>query len=270
MTTTFKRLRNIAVGTALVLSSAGAFAASAPFMIDPTAYTTTPNAGVFTANQMTGNSTVYLTNTGGFNYSGTGYIQYATVSNNGSAVSVGTSGLGLDYGLYATFTQTFSCSGLLAVGTSCSVTGIALELFLDRGNNDTFTPASLSSGAPVIGGTTTGDVLLGRVNTVIAGSAGLDPLGNAFQTVNTNFTLTADGSKFFISPTPFYGLAFSQFGNSSGGATCSPDCSGATFVAINDESGSTVFNAVPEPMPLALMGLGMLGMVAFRRNQTKK
>lgn len=274
MVTTFKRLRNIAVGSALVLSSAGAFAAAAPFVVNPNSNGLSDGSGTtFTADVMNGISSAQIVNVAGTtNYIGTGYIQYNGFSLNGQTVSTDDTVLGSQkhgYGLYATFTQTFSCNALLGVGTSCAVTSIKLSLFADAGNNNTYNMASTSNAASV---TTNGtQTLLGTVDQVIAGVAGVDGLGGAFQNINSNFTLTSAGSAFFINPTPFYSFAFSAFGNTSQGLTCTPDCSGnITVLAINSESGITDFNAVPEPMPLALMGLGMLGMVAFRRKQAKK
>jgi len=268
MTTTFKRLRNIAVGTALVLSSAGAFAAPGPFTVDPSAYSTV--TAPFSADLMNGSSSARIVQDAGtFNYTGTGYIQYTSFTSGSEALSAKTTGLNYDYGLYATFTQHFACNAMLGVGTSCSVTSISLNLFADVGDNAKFTASSIANAATVTN--TAGDVLLGSVDEVVAGTAGVDILGGAFQNINTNFTLTSAGSAFFVAPTPFYSFAYSVFNNTSQGLTCAPSCAGGiTVLAINSETGATDFNAVPEPMPLALMGLGMLGMVAFRRKQAKK
>jgi hypothetical protein len=268
MVTTFKRLRNIAVGSALVLASAGAFAAPGQFIVDASDYS--PITAPFTATGMNGSSSARIVNDAGtFNYTGTGYIQYTSFTMNNAAISATTTGLNFYYGLYATFTQNFSCNNLLGVGTTCNVTGISLNLYADVGNNSTFNQSTLGANATVTN--TGGDVLLGSVTNVIAGTAGVNSLGGAFQNVNTNFVLSADGSDFFVNPTPFYSLAFSVFNNTSQGLQCSPNCTGGiTTLAINSENGGTDFNAVPEPMPLALMGLGMLGMVAFRRKQAKK
>lgn len=276
MVTTFKRLRNIAVGTALVLSSAGAFAAAAPFTVNPNADGLGNGSGsTFVADALNGSSSASIQYTGLVNgvytYTGTGYIQYTAFTLNGQAIDNDVSTVGSKtrgYGLYATFTQTFSCSTMLSAGTSCTITSINLNLYADNGSDNTYNQATLSSTASV--STVGTQTLLGTTTLVNSGSAGIDAQGGAFQNVNTNFVLTADGSAFFINPTPFYTFAFSAFNNTSQGLTCSPNCANPTLVVINQESGVTDFNAVPEPMPLALMGLGMLGMVAFRRKQAKK
>jgi len=267
MATQFKRLRNMATSIALTVVSASAFATPGPFVVNPSAFS--PITSTFTADQMAGTSSAQITNVpGSFNYTGTGYIQYTSFTMQDDAINAGVSGLNLNYLLYATFTQTFSCSGLLKPGTSCNVTGISLELYADVGANDKYTKASISNAATVTN--TDGDVLLGTVNQVISGSAGVSAEGGAFQSLNSNFILSAAGSSFFVNPTPFYTFAFSSFNNTTQGLTCFPSCNGAEIIAINNETGNTDFNAVPEPMPLALMGLGMLGMVAFRRKQAKK
>jgi hypothetical protein len=267
MATQFKRLRNIAAGIALTVASAAAYATPGAFVVDPTAFSA--GGSTFTADQMAGTSSARISQVGNtFDYTGTGYIQYTSFTMQDVALNARTTGINLDYLLYATFTQNFSCSSLLSPGTSCSVTGITLSLWADVGANNQYTKATLRNDGMVTN--TLGDVKLGEVNQVVSGSAGVTKEGGAFQSVNTNFALTEAGSKFFISPTPFYTFAFSSFNNTTQGLSCAPSCNGATTIAINNETGNTDFNAVPEPMPLALMGLGMLGMVAFRRKQAKK
>lgn len=280
MTTTFKRLRNIAAVALMTVASSSAFAGSV-FTIDPNSNgLTNPAAGAtqFEGTQLTGGSSarVFTTSTnpdGSYNYSSVGYIQFTGIMNGGTAVGTDDSALGSarnGYGLYATFTQNFTCGTTLQVGTSCAITSISLNLYADRGLTTTFTAATLTQNATATENGA-GAILLGTVDTVIAGTAGFNYLGGAYQNVNTNFELTAAGSNFFIAPTPFYSFAYSAFTNTTLGLTCNPaDCVGATVVAVNSETGTTDFNGVPEPMPLALMGLGMLGMVALRRKQAKK
>jgi hypothetical protein len=265
----FKRLRT---ASAAALLCAGALAA--PYASAIPSFSVNPNSNglsvagqTFQADTMSGSSSARLVYNGGTSYTGTGYIQYnAFVSTGSGNVPTTISRIGFDYGLYATFVQTFTCSGLLSPGVTCGVTSIALDLWADAGNDNSYSNSTLAA-APSV--TTNGtQVKLGTVSSVVAGQAGLNALGGAFQNINSNFALTAAGALFFTSPTPFYSLAFSSFNNTTQGIACNtgPTCAGTTIVAINSESGNTDFNrAVPEPGPLALIGIGMIGLIMSRR-----
>lgn len=263
-------LRKIAAGALLSLGAVAASSAvAAPvFQVNPNTNGLATTGTIFQADGMNGNASVRIQRVGATNqYTGTGYIIYTAFTLNDNPVFGGTSQLNNSYLLYATFNQTFTCGGPLAVGVSCNVDSISLSLWGDAGGNNGYSSASIAADPMVtVNGT---DVKLADVNAGV-GQAGLNALGGAFQNINTNFMLTAAGKLFFIDPVPFYSFAFSSFNNTSQGIACNtgPGCPGnPSIVAITQEAGFTDFNGttVPEPGPLALIGLGLFGMMVARR-----
>lgn len=267
-----KRLKQLTAGALLLGAACSSASAGALFEVTPGSLgATVPNAP-FLATAMNGSSSARIVFDGfvegvGYTYTGIGYIQYTGMTLNDVAVPGFTTGLGNSYGMYATFEQQFVCNTTLAVDVQCAVVGIDLELYADLYSDGltTFTNSSVAANPTVTGvGVQT---LLANVNVVNAGVAGLNDLGGAYQNINSNFITTAAGDAFFTDPAPFYDMAFSAFNNTSLGVTCAAVIDGGcgAVVAINSESGVTDFIGVPEPGPLALLGIGLLGFAVSRR-----
>ena len=272
----FNKIAAAALSAIALLAAGSARADLFPdFRVNPAPYF----AGLpFTADKITGNydEVISFPTANTFNVS----LKFQAgqfVANDGSTPLAGVdTGLGVSYSLYALFLGSGNITNPSAGVTLLTLTpGGSLNLFIDPG---LATAARTGFITPPNGTTPYGrtnfadDVQLVSGGTVSNGAGRLDlslstcsagggqgiNCGSFGQT--NNFPLTAAGSAFFFNPKPFYTLAFEsgQLNNFS---------TGSTTQNING-SLDLVFQRVPEPTSIALVGLALLGLGVAKRRKS--
>jgi len=268
------RARRLAAAAAVacgVLAS-GSAAAAPVFQVNPNTSGLASQGKIFSADAINGVSSARVAYTGvGNNYVSNGYIVFSGFSLNSNNVSTADTRVNFDYGLYATFHQNFTCSGILGPGVSCTPTNLSLELWADTGNDNVYHQAVVGTDPSIaLAGSQT---RLAWSDVAFNGVGGIDTLGGVFQNVTMSWFLTPEGKSYFFDPDPFFTASFAAFNNTSQGVACDsgPTCVNALDVAITQEGGILDFNgaAVPEPGVLALLGLGLLGMAGVHRRKQR-
>ena len=239
------------VATGLTVAGAAQATTLPPFTFYPGAVGL--NGGTFTADnfQISDFSTISFATpsaaTTAFTDNGTLAVSTFLFGSSGPVV---TPGLNSTYGLYLNFagvgTQTTTSPGN-ANGTFSSL-NFTLNAFA-RNPGDTITYLSANA-TPLDNGVAVTPIELAAgaliSGTGFASESGNSPAANA----QTNFTLFPGAEGFFASPSPFYNLTFSQFGNTTSEVTPTTDANGNASGFVIAAGGGTInFNSSPTSVP---------------------
>ena len=157
----------------------------------------------------------------------------------------------------------FSATGTITGPNTFSSNNTSFSLFLDPNQNTTATFAALNSGSvtPTLSGNS--DDLLLATSLMGVGTGNLNGPPGAFNIDFSSFTLSPFGATFFTAPNPFH-MNVRVNGDYDIVSPVAGDL--ATRNITGDVSA--VFQQVPEPSSIGLLGLALVGLAAARRRKS--
>ena len=250
-----------AIGTALaiLLVCGEAWASPATFTWDPAQATPPVPGTAFTADAI--QTTDFLFNSGDAAGNGTDYfiLQINGFSRNGVAVPV--AGLNSSYGLYIDLT-------VATVGSGYGAGTVALRL--DPTNNDG-TPSATWNAATQTGGVsfanpanTADDVTLATGN-FLSGAFGPQSNGRVGAQFVEGFVPNPAESGFFAGTNGIPSNIDEMLFNTPTSRVQGPNNIGGLYTVVNDGFGTVTLQPVPEPTSIAVLGAGLLGLLALSR-----